>query len=64
MQFTKSDKQINSKKCNSMVSIDKFTLLEWIRKVGLKGDVDFLQEGLKVTSEALMDAEVSQAHWC
>jgi transposase-like protein len=43
-----------------MASIDKFTLLALIRKVGLEGDVDFLREGLKVLAEALMDAEVSR----
>jgi len=43
-----------------MASIDKFTLLDLIRKVGMEGDVDFLREGLKVLAEALMDAEVSQ----
>jgi transposase-like protein len=43
-----------------MASIDKFTLLELIRKVGLEGDVDFLREGLKVLAEAVMDVEVSQ----
>jgi transposase-like protein len=30
-----------------------------IQKVGLAGDVDFLQEGLKVLAEALMDVEIS-----
>ncbi len=43
-----------------MASIDKFTLLELIRKAGMEGDIDFLREGLKVLTEAVMDVEVSQ----
>ncbi|GMA50346.1 hypothetical protein GCM10025857_17030 [Alicyclobacillus contaminans] len=35
--------------------------MELIRKIGLEGgDIDFLREGLKVLTEAVMDAEVSQ----
>uniref|UniRef100_UPI000A974611 transposase n=1 Tax=Alicyclobacillus acidiphilus TaxID=182455 RepID=UPI000A974611 len=43
-----------------MASRDKIALLELIRKIGLEdGDVDFLKEGLKVLTQAVMEAEVS-----
>ena len=43
-----------------MASMDKMALLELIRKIGLEnGDVDFLKEGLKVLTQAVMEAEVS-----
>ncbi|CAM3748899.1 Mutator family transposase [Alicyclobacillus pomorum] len=43
-----------------MASMDKIALLELIRKIGLDGDVDFLREGLKVLTQAIMEAEVSE----
>ncbi|WP_206920265.1 transposase, partial [Alicyclobacillus suci] len=43
-----------------MAYTDKIALLELIRKIGLEdGDVDFLKEGLRVLTQAVMDAEVS-----
>ncbi len=43
-----------------MASPDKIALLELIRKIGLDdGDVDFLKEGLRVFTHAVMEAEVS-----
>ncbi|WP_311794911.1 transposase, partial [Alicyclobacillus acidiphilus] len=43
-----------------MASTDKIALLELIRKIGLEdGDVDFLKEGLRVLTQAVMEAEVS-----
>jgi transposase-like protein len=34
--------------------------LEYLRKIGKEQDADFLREGIRVLSEALMEAEVSQ----
>jgi putative transposase len=43
-----------------MASRDKIALLELIRKIGLEdGDVDFLKEGLRVLTQAVMETEVS-----
>ncbi|WP_206920176.1 IS256 family transposase, partial [Alicyclobacillus suci] len=43
-----------------MAYTDKIALLELIRKIGLEdGDVDFLKEGLRVLTQAVMEAEVS-----
>ena len=43
-----------------MASTDKIALLELIRKIGLEdGNVDFLKEGLRVLTQAVMEAEVS-----
>ncbi|GMA56985.1 hypothetical protein C7445_1462 [Alicyclobacillus sacchari] len=43
-----------------MASTDKIALLELIRKIGLDdGDVDFLKEGLRVLTQAVIEAEVS-----
>jgi len=35
-------------------------LLETLRKVGAKGDVDLLREGVRVLAEAIMEAEVGE----
>lgn len=44
-----------------MASMNKIALLEFIRKIGLEnGDLDFLREGLKILTEAIMEADVSQ----
>jgi putative transposase len=56
---TKSDEQL-VEGGTSMASMDKIALLELIRKIGLDGDVDFLREGLKVLTQAIMEAEVSE----
>jgi transposase-like protein len=43
-----------------MAYTDKIALLDLIRKIGLEdGDVDFLREGLKILTQAVMDVEVS-----
>ncbi len=43
-----------------MAYMDKIALLDLIRKIGLEeGDVDFLKEGLKILTQAVMDVEVS-----
>jgi len=31
-----------------------------VRKTGVKGDMDFLREGIKVLAEAIMDFEVAE----
>jgi len=38
----------------------RVALLELLRKVGIDGDADFLREGVRVMSQALMELEVSQ----
>ena len=38
---------------------DSIDLLELLRKQGVDGDVDFLQEALRVLMNAIMDAEVT-----
>ena len=38
---------------------DSMDLLELLRKRGVDGDVDFLQEALRVLMNAIMDAEVT-----
>ena len=35
-------------------------LMELVRKAELDGDADFLREGVRVLSQALMEVEVSQ----
>lgn len=39
---------------------ERIALLELLRKAGHDGDVDFLQEGVRVMAQALMELEVSQ----
>jgi putative transposase len=41
------------------VAINRMSLLDLIHKSGVKGDVDFLREGLKVLAEAVMELEVA-----
>jgi putative transposase len=41
------------------VAINRMSLLDLIHKSGVKGDVDFLREGLKVLAEAIMELEVA-----
>jgi putative transposase len=41
------------------VAISRMSLLDLIQKSGVKGDMDFLREGLKVLAEAIMELEVS-----
>jgi transposase-like protein len=43
-----------------MASMDKIAILNFIRKIGLDGDVDFLRERLKLLTQAIMGAEVSE----
>ena len=38
---------------------DRMALLELLRKAGHEGDVDFLQQGVQVLAQALMEAEVA-----
>jgi putative transposase len=42
-----------------MTASQSIDLLEALRKVGMDQDVDFLREGVRVLSQALMEAEVS-----
>src|SRR2546430_2512998 len=42
-----------------MTAKPSIDLLEVLRKVGMDQDVDFLREGVRVLSQALMEAEVS-----
>jgi putative transposase len=41
------------------VAFNRMSLLDLIHKSGVKGDMDFLREGLKVLAEAIMELEVS-----
>src|SRR4051812_50046752 len=43
-----------------MADTVSMALAELIRKAELDGDVDFLKEGVRVLSQALMEVEVSQ----
>jgi len=40
------------------VAISRMSLLDLIQKWGVKGDMDFLREGIKVLAEAIMEFEV------
>jgi transposase-like protein len=39
---------------------DRMSLLETIRKAGADGDADFLRQGVKALTEAVMEAEVTE----
>lgn len=41
------------------MAISRMSLLDLIQKSGVKGDVDFLREGLRVLAQAVMELEVS-----
>jgi putative transposase len=41
------------------MAFNRMSLLDLIHKSGVKGDMDFLREGLKVLAEAIMELEVS-----
>src|SRR5439155_12824272 len=43
-----------------MADTVSMALAELVRKAELNGDVDFLREGVRVLSQALMEVEVSQ----
>lgn len=42
------------------MAITRMSLLDLIHKCGVKGDSDFLREGLKVLAEAIMELEVAE----
>lgn len=42
------------------MAITRMSLLDLIHKCGVKGDTDFLREGIKVLAEAIMELEVSE----
>lgn len=42
-----------------MASLDKISLLDLLRNIQMTGNLDFLKEGLRVLTEAVMNAEVS-----
>lgn len=42
------------------MAINRMSLLDLIHKTGVKGDFDFLREGLKVLAQAIMELEVAE----
>src|SRR5713101_4479933 len=48
------------KRSTAMADTVSMALAELVRKAEQNGDVDFLREGLRVLSQALMEVEVSQ----
>src|SRR5690348_11982939 len=52
--------QITEGSTDAMADTVSMALAELVRKAELNGDVDFLREGVRVLSQALMEVEVSQ----
>jgi putative transposase len=52
--------QITEARSTTVAETVSMALMELVRKAELDGDVDFLREGVRVLSQALMEVEVSQ----
>jgi hypothetical protein len=52
--------KIIDRRRNGMADEYRMALTELLRKAQMEGDVDFLREGARVLSQAVMELEVSQ----
>ena len=47
---------------NTTMAEDRVAVLDTVRKAIADGDPDFLREGVRVLAQAVMEAEVTEAH--